>query len=105
MRWNCVIVGLLFVAMGALGEPASKPATTQAGATPPAVGEKVQARWDTRWIPGVVLKVDGAKTYVRYEDGFEKWLASAEIRRFDPPQFAQPAAAPAAAAAEIGPAV
>jgi hypothetical protein len=97
MRWSWIVGGMLLVAMGALGEPASKPATTQAAAAPPAVGEKVRARWDTKWIPGVVLKVDGAKAYVRYDDGFEKWLEPGEIRRSVPPEFAQPAAAPAVA--------
>jgi hypothetical protein len=98
MRWSWIVGGILLVAMGALGEPASRPATTQAAAAPPAVGEKVQAKWDTKWIPGLVLKVDGAKVYVRYDDGFEKWLGPGEIHRSDPPEFAQPAAAPAAAA-------
>src|SRR5688572_14027415 len=87
-----VVIGAMLAALWAAD--ASAQAAASKGA--PAVykpDQRVEAREGDEWSPATVIKREGRKYQIRYEDGTEEWVATDRLR-------APGAAAPAAGGAK-----
>jgi hypothetical protein len=48
------------------------------------VGDKVDVFWGSTWYPSTVVKTEGERTYIKYDDysdSFNEWVTPDRIRR------------------------